>query len=427
MKSPPIADVYFDRPKETMPLQERRDFQDRCLVQTITHAYEHSVAYRQRFDQAGIRPENIGGVHDLEKLPVLTMSELSACQEASPPCGGFNTIDPADFHRIYVNPGFILQPGERSYADSSWAEALCGAGFTAGDRILNTFSYHLWPFAFMLDESVKMIRGTVVPTGVGNTVMQIRIMQKLRVNGFVGTPGFLMTILQRAEGMGLDLKKDLMLEKALVGAEMLPESMRVRLEEKSGLTVRQAYGTVLSGCIGYECAHMTGLHVPYNMIVEVVDPQTGKRVPDGAAGEIVVTSFSESYPMIRLATGDLSVLAREKCPCGRTGPMIRKILGRTDQAVKVRGTFIHPWQIDEVMNRYEEVFKYQVVITREALTDVMTFTVEPRTDMGDSVRLRARMEKDIKEYLTVRGTVRIAPRGTIPDFHKKIDDRRIWD
>ena len=142
------------------------------------------------------------------------------------------------------------------------------------------------------------------------------------------------------------------MKKALVGAEMLPESMRLRLADQFGMTIREAYGTVLLGCIGYECGHMTGLHVPDNMVVEVVDPQTGKRVKEGAAGEIVATNFNETYPMIRMATGDLSILTHQACPCGRTGPMLKKILGRTDQAAKVRGTFIHPWQTDEVMHRF---------------------------------------------------------------------------
>jgi phenylacetate-CoA ligase len=162
--------------------------------------------------------------------------------------------------------------------------------------------------------------------GVGNTLVQVNVMQMLKVNGFMGTPSFLMTLAQRAEGMGLDLKKDLCLETALVSAEMLSESLRSRIQTKLEMAVRQVYGTVFLGCIGYECEHLTGLHVPDNMLVEVVDPQTGKQMEPGAAGEIVVTSFNMSYPMIRMATGDLSVLAQESCPCGRTGLMLKKIL-----------------------------------------------------------------------------------------------------
>jgi phenylacetate-CoA ligase len=363
----------------------------------------------------------------LEKLPILRMNDLLERQKRDVPFGGFDTIDPGRIRRVYTNPGLIWQPGEWEYQDTSWAEGLCGAGFKAGDRIINTFNYHMWPFAFMLDESAKMIGATVIPTGIGNTMMQVKIMEMLKVNGFMGTPSFIMTLAQRAEGMGMDLKKDICLETAFVGAEMLPESLRSRAEDELGMTVRQGYGTVFLGCIGYECLHMTGLHVPANILVEVVDPHTGRQVERGAVGEIVATNFNTSYPMIRLATGDLSMLALESCPCGRTGPMLKRILGRIDQATKVRGTFVHPWQADEVISRYPEVFKYQVVITRENHKDVMNFVVELKEEISRPEILCGRIERDIKDILTIKGVVRVVPRGTIPDLHKKIDDKRRWE
>jgi phenylacetate-coenzyme A ligase PaaK-like adenylate-forming protein len=329
MENLQTENIFLNRARETMQWEKRREHLDRRFRAALTHAYGQSRAYRERFNAAGMDVSSIRGLDDLEAVPLLRMSELVQRQAADPPFGGFNTVNPEALQRIYVNPGFILQPGERQFEDTSWAEALCGAGFTAGDRLINTFNYHLWPFAFMMDESVRMIGGTVVPTGVGNTMMQVRIMQKLRVNGYVGTPSFLMNIIQRAEGMGVDFQRDMVLKKAIVGAEMLPESMRLRLEEKLKMTIREAYGTVLSGCIGYECAHMTGLHVPDNMVFEVVDPHTGKGVKEGATGEIVVTNFNRVFPMIRLATGDLSMMIHQICPCGRTGPMLKKIMGRT--------------------------------------------------------------------------------------------------
>jgi phenylacetate-CoA ligase len=208
---------------------------------------------------------------------------------------------------------------------------------------------------------------------------------------------------------------------------MLPESLRNRLEDKLGITVRQAYGTVFLGCIGYECPFMTGLHIPDHILVEVIDPKTGKQVDQGMPGEIVATNFSSSYPMIRMATGDLSLFGEEICPCGRTGPMLRKVLGRIDQASKVRGTFIHPWQTDEVILRHPEIFKYQVVISREKDQDIMTFVLELKKEVPRPEVLSARVERDIKELLTIRGSVRIVPLGSIPDHHKKIDDRRSWE
>lgn len=418
---------FFNMDRETMDWEERRAGLSQRFVETFRHAFQHSRAYRDIYGSAGIQVSDIRGLDDLERLPILRMETVVGRQKEDPPFGGFDATGMADMRRIYVNPGLIYQPGEQEYKDTSWAEALCAAGFGPGDRILNTFNYHLWPFAFMLDESVKRIGGIVVPTGVGNTLMQIRVMQGLEINGFMGTPSFLMTLIQRAEGMKLDLQKDVFLRKALVGAEMLPESLRSRLQDKLGMSIRQAYGTVFSGCIGYECAFMTGLHVPDNIYVEVVDPGTGKAARPGAPGEIVATSFNTAYPMIRMATGDISILSRESCPCGRSGLMLKKILGRTDQATKVRGTFVHTWQTDEVISRHPQVFKYQVVITREDDSDIMTFVVELKEEVPDSGMVRARIERDIKDILTIKGVVQVVSRGTIPDLHKKIEDRRSWE
>jgi phenylacetate-CoA ligase len=428
MRTPAEKNRYYDRARETMAWEKRKHLLNRRFLNTIQNAYQHSSSYREMFAAKGLEVSDIQGLEDLEKIPILRMNELIERQKQKPPFGGFETTDDVgSIRRIYVNPGLIWQPGEREYQDTSWTEALCGAGFTRGDRIINTFNYHMWPFAFMLDASVKRIGATVIPTGVGNTLMQVKIMQMLKVTGFLGTPSFIMTLAQRAEGMGLHLKKDICLETALVSAEMLPESLRSRIEDRMGMTVRQAYGTVFLGCIGYECRHLTGLHVPDSILVEVVDPITGKQVKEGAIGEVVATNFNASYPMIRMATGDLSMLAQESCPCGRTGLILRKILGRIDQATKVRGTFVHPWQADEVMSRYPEVFKYQVVITRKNHQDVMTFVVELREEISQPEILRGRIERDIKDGLAIKGAVQIVPRGTLPDLHKKIDDRRSWD
>lgn len=418
---------FFNETRETMDWEKRNADLNRRFLEVFHHASRRSKAYREIFQAEGIDESVIQSLEDLEKLPVLHTSDLVERQKNDCPFGGFDTIDPGRVRRIYINPGLIFQPGDWEYQDTSWAEALCGAGLKGGDRIVNTFNYHLWPFAFMLDDAVKMIGATVIPTGVGNTLMQARIIQKLKINGFMGTPSFLMTLAQRAESMGMELKKEVCLDRALVSAEMLPESLRDRIETKLEMTVRQAYGTVFLGCMGYECKQKTGLHIPDNILVEVVDPNTGKPLETGALGEVVATNFSTSYPMIRMATGDLSMLVPESCPCGRTGPMLKKIVGRIDQASKVRGTFIHPWQADEVVSHYPEVFKYQVIITRKNHTDIMTFVVELKEEISRPEIIRGRIERSIKDLLTVKGTVQIVPRGTIPDRHKKIEDRRNWD
>ncbi|MBI5521762.1 MAG: AMP-binding protein [Desulfarculus sp.] len=418
---------FFDQQAETIPQAQRLQALEQRFLEILRLAAGRSRAYREIHAQAGLDPRAVRGLADLEHLPILRMDDLVQRQKADPPFGGFETRPAQSFHRIYVNPGFIWQPGQTPLTDTSWAQALCGGGILPGDRVLNTFSYHLWPYAHLLDESAKMIGAQVVPGGGGNAFMQVRIMRKLGVRAYLGTPSFLMTLAQRAEAMGLDPAQDLGLEAAVVGAEMLPESLRQRLEQTLGISVRQAYGTVFLGCLGFECREAQGLHVPEGALVEVVDPQTGQAQAPGKAGLVVASCLDPAYPMLRLATGDLSMWATGTCPCGRTGPRLQRILGRIDQAVKVRGTFVHPWQIDEVFAHRPEVFKYQATVSRRQDQDSLTVLVELHEEGQGGPELKRRLDQELRDFLGVRGEVELVPPGTIPDFHGKIVDRRNWD
>ena len=418
---------FLDKKQETLSPQKREDYLSKKLVDFVQYAYQHSQVFREGLNAKGITPDDIQGFQDLEKLPLIHKDDLAARQKEEPPFGGFETIPTHKAQRIYVNPGLIFQPEMGEHEIKSWAEALYACGMRPGDIVQNTFNYHLWPFALTLDASLRMMGITGVPTGVGNTLMQIKIMQTLTVNGFIGTPSFLMTLAERAEAMGLDLKKDLNLEVGFCSAEMLPEGLRQRLEEKFDMIVRQGYGTVFTGCLGYECYYKNGLHLPQNILVEIVDPHTGKPVEPGLTGEVVATNFNPHFPMIRFATGDLSLLVTESCPCGRTSHRLKKILGRVDQATKVKGTFIHPWQTDEIAAQFPEIFKYQVIVKRKDHTDVMTFVAEVKDETVDKTLLQGRLEKAIRDMLTIKGEVNVVPPGSIPDWHQKIVDRRTWE
>jgi phenylacetate-CoA ligase len=236
-----------------------------------------------------------------------------------------------------------------------------------------------------------------------------------------------MSIFEAAEGMHLDFKKDLHLKAAFVGAEMFPESLRQKLVGKLEILLRQAYGTVDVGCLGYECPEKNGMHIPEDVIVEIVDTETGRQLEIGATGEIVATTFSKVFPMIRFATGDLSYLIEDPCPCGRTSIRLGKILGRTDQVTKVLGIFIHPWQVDEVMAKFPIVANYQVVVTRKEYRDEMTIYIELKEEVTDKTGLKRRVEQEVQEVLKVRGEVVFVQKGGIPDRARKIDDRRIWE
>jgi len=263
--------------------------------------------------------------------------------------------------------------------------------------------------------------------GAGNAGLLVNLMAAVKPEGFIGTPSFLMSIIGRAESLGLSPKTDLGLAVGAVGAEMLPEKMRRRLERKMGMIVRQHYAIAEMGCLGYECPAQSGLHVPDDVIIEVVDPETGRPVEPGLVGEVVATTFNPVFPLLRLATGDLSSLVTEPCPCGRTSWRLKGIMGRTDQATKVKGTFIHPWQMDEILRPFPEVGAYQAVITRPRELDKLTLYVELKRSAQASPLLAGRLEKALQEGLAVKGEVQIVDRGTIPEFAKKIEDSRKWD
>lgn len=418
---------YFKKNLETMPYVKRIEYLNQKLRGIVQYAYKHSTAFREKMDSSGLKPKDIQTIKDLEKIPITKKADLIELQKKNPPFGGFEGVPISELRRIYVSPGPIHEPGERDYQELGWVQGMYAAGFRPGDIVLNTFSYHMVPFALeMLDNSLFKLGCIVVPGGVGNTEQQINILKTLRVTGFCGTPSFLLTIAEKAEEMGLNLKKDLSLKVGFVAAEMLPESLRSKLEEKFGMILRQGYGTADIRCLGYECIKKNGMHIPDDKIVEIVDPNTGEQLGPGKVGEIVGTTFNKTYPLIRFATGDLSFISESPCPCGRTSPRIMGILGRADQATKVRGLFIHPNQIDEIASKHPEIINYQMVISRKDHKDEMIFKVELKEGIVDLEMIKREIEKTIREVTTLRGEVQFAKKGEISEPEIKIKDLRKW-
>jgi phenylacetate-CoA ligase len=413
---------FFKKNLETLPRSQRREYLERRLHGIIRHASKHSPGFKRTLDSVGKAAGDIRTIKDLEKLPVTKKTDLVELQKKYPPFGGWEGVPLHDLRRIYVSPGPINEPGEKEYDELGWAQAMVAAGFRPGQIAINTFSYHMVPFALhMLDNSLFNVGCITVPTGVGNTEQQVNILRTLRVSAFCGTPSFLLAIAEKAAEMGLDPGRDLCLRVGLVAAEMVPESLRAALEERFGMILRQSYGTADIGCLGYECMEKNGMHVPDDKLVEIVDPQTGKQLKPGEVGEVVATTFNKTYPLIRFGTGDLSHLSVAPCPCGRTSPRLMKILGRVDQVTKVRGLFVHPGQADEVASRHDPVEKVQVVVTRRDHKDEMIFRVELKEWASEEI------EKSIRDVMKVRGEVQFVPKGTIPAGAKKIDDQRTWE
>src|SRR5512139_277663 len=390
---------------ETMPHPKRIEYLQRKLRGIVQYAYRHSPAIRRKLDSVGLKPRDIQKVKDLEKLPITKKSDLIELQKKEPPFGGFEGVPIHELRRIYASPGPLYEPGEMDYEEIGWAQAMVAAGFRSGDIALNTFSYHMVPFALnMLDNSLFKVGCITVPAGVGNTEQQVHLLKNLKVTAFCGTPSFLLNLAEKAGELGLDLRKDVNLRVGLVAAEMVPESLRSTLEERFGMTIRQSYGTADIGCLGYECMEKKGMHVPDDKLVEIVDPLTGKQLPFDTPGEVVGTTFNRTYPLIRFGTGDLSLLTKSPCPCGRTSPRLVKILGRIDQATKVRGLFVHPGQVKEVVGKYSQITKYRVVVTRKDQKDEMTLQLELKEESSSLENFKSQVEKSIRDVLKVRGT-----------------------
>jgi phenylacetate-CoA ligase len=418
---------YFRPELETMPAEQRHTYQSRRLRETLAKAWDHVPAVKTRLQQAGLRLEDIRDLNDLERVPVIKKPELIAAQRQDLPFGGFCGLNREELHRIYISPGPIYEPGEAVSSDFRWAQALFAHGFRPGDIAQVTFNFNMVPVGFWLDEALRQLGCICVPAGVGNTELQLQIMRELQVTAYLGTPSFLATIADRAQESGLDLRRDLKLEVAFVAAEVLTESLRGDLEERFGMIVRQSYGTADVGCLGFECSAKGGMHLPEDCIVEIVDPNSGRRLGPDEPGEVVATIFDRAYPLIRFGTGDLSSITYETCSCGRTSPRLVKILGRVDQASKVRGLFIYPNQVDEVAKRFPALGRCQVVVTRQANQDRMVFRAELAEPVAEPAGLNESLGRMAQEIFRLKCDIELLTPGSIPADAKKIDDRRRWD
>jgi phenylacetate-CoA ligase len=414
---------YWDRERETMSVAARERYQSRWLGRLLEHAWAKAPGVRRRLERAGLRPAAVRGVGDLAKVPVIRKHEMPDLQKADPPFGGFCTVPLAKIRRIFMSPGPIFEPQGPELGAWHIETCLYGGGFRPGDIVLNTFSYQLVPAAHELDEGLHLLGCTVVPTGVGNTEQQVAAAKATGATGYVGTPSFLMTLLKKAEELGAGR---LGFRVAQVGAEPFPESMRRVFQEQYGIMARQGFGTADLGMIAYECPEASGMHLVDDAVVQVCDPQTGEPLAKGQIGEIVATVNNRTYPMIRFATGDLTVVDDATCPCGRTSARMLGWRGRADEVTKVRGMFIHPRQADEVAARAGGIERFQVVVGRDGHQDTLTFRVQLAAG-ADGAAVAPALEAAIRDVMKLRGGVEVVPAGTIPDGAKRIADERKWE
>ncbi|MFC1974400.1 phenylacetate--CoA ligase family protein [Chloroflexota bacterium] len=386
---------------------------------------------RAIFDKAGVSSAQIRTVKDLERLPITRKTDLIELQKANPPYGGFLAIPPEDIDRVFISPGPVYEPiqhaGIKWFAKSFWA-----AGFRKGDVVINTFTYHMSPAGILFHEALRDCGATAVPMGTGNTEVQIKTMYDLKVTGFVGTPSFLMTIIKRAEEMSYNFRRDFTLQRAWFTGEMLPPSLRKTLEEDYQINTAQAYAvTEPGGALAYECHQKSGMHLMDEYVMEIADPETGKQLGPGEAGEIVVTPVhNKVWGLIRFGTGDMSSYITEPCPCGRTSNRLVAILGRTGDAVKVRGMFVVAKQAEQLFSSFDQIARFQVIVGRKAERDEMTFKVELKDEAIDidKDKLAEDLNKKFQSICLVRADkIEFVPNGTIPEEREIIVDQRKWE
>ncbi len=361
---------------------------------------------------------------DLAKLPILRKSALKDLQAARPPFGGFATSSGGNIGRIFMSPGPIFEP-EGLGAD--WwrsARALYAGGVRAGDIVHNTFAYHLTPGGWILDAGARALGCTVIAAGPGNTEQQLDVIQNLKPNVYVGVPDYLKILLDKGRELGRDTSS---IKKALMGGGALFPSLRAEYKSR-GITVYQFYGTADLGTIAYESpgpdGTVDGMMVDEGVILEIVRQGTGDPVPDGEVGEVVVTTFNRDYPMIRLATGDMSAVLGVPSPCGRTNMRIKGWLGRADQTTKVKGMFVHPEQVAEIGKRHPGLGRLRLVVGRAGEQDTMLLKAEQPA--GGDGGLAERLAQTVQAVTKLKSEVQLVPVGSLPNDGKVIADERTY-
>ncbi|WP_027186226.1 phenylacetate--CoA ligase family protein [Desulfovibrio inopinatus] len=408
--------------REVLDESERRQYYQIQLKDLLTYAYRYSEDVKKRFDRAQFQVSKFKTLTDLKHIPILKKKELIFLQSMGPRLGGLLTKDLGELRRVFLSPGPIFDPEDRDEDYWGWTEGFYSTGFRSGDVVQITFNYHLTPAGLMFEEPLRNLGCAVMPSGPGNSATQLEIMQKLRITGYVGTPSYLMHLAEKGEESGLNLRKDLFLEVAFVTGEKFSEKLRNTLEKKFDLIMRQGYGTADVGCVGYECFQKNGLHIANRAFVEICHPDTGIPLKDGEVGEIVVTAFNKTYPLIRLATGDLSYIDRSPCSCGRTSPRLGNIVGRVDTTARIKGLFVYPHQVEQVITRFEDIKRWQIEVTNPGGIDEMTLMIE-----ASNFRREDELLHLFREKIKLRPALKVLAPGTLPPQIKPIEDKRKWD
>lgn len=395
---------------------EIREHDQLARLPAVVAAAKRSALYADALTH--IDPSEIGTREALGKLPITRKSDMPALQKQRPPFGGLPGDLFRHFKRIFMSPGPIFEPQQKDSRVWSGARAMHAAGFRQSDIVLNTFSYHLTPAGFVMDASAEELGCIVIPAGPGNKEQQLDLIDALQPAAYAGTPDFLKILVDAAEQKP---SGRFSIRKAVVSGAAFPPSLQKTLSD-AGIAAYQNYGTAEFGIVAFETASRDGMVIGEEVIVEIVRPASNHLVADGEVGEVVVTSLSPHYPLLRIALGDLSVRVPGHAGSGHTNQRIRGWLGRVDQATKVKGMFVRPEQIQLIAERFPALLKLRLIVTRSNELDQMLLKAESETPEDASLLDAA--SKALKEITKLSGKVELVSARSLPNDGKIIEDLR---
>lgn len=430
--------MYWDREYETMPREQLREIQLERLKETVKRVYENVPFYRKSFDQRGITPSDIKSLDDLKNLPFTVKQDL----RDNYPFGLF-AVPREEVVRVHASSGTTGKPTVVGYTQNDiemWAglvaRAITMAGGKRGDVVQNGYGYGLFTGGLGLHYGAERAGVTVVPISGGNTARQLMLMQDFGANILTCTPSYALYLAEEGGNAGLDFTR-LPLRAGIFGAEPWSERMRAQLEEKLDIKAYDIYGLseVLGPGVSMECSQQQGMHIfEDHFLAEVIDPRTGEPLPYGQQGELVFTSLTkEAFPIIRYRTRDITVLTDEPCPCGRTHVRMKRVTGRTDDMLIVRGVNVFPSQIESVLLEFGDTEPYYLlVVDRKGNLDELEIWVEISDRLfSDKVRfiedLEGRLRSRLASVLGINARIRLVEPRTIPRSEgkaKRVVDKR---
>ena len=436
-----MAERYFQKEIETMPVEELKKLQSEKLIKQVKHVYENVPYYRNLMDEKGVKPEDIKGIEDLHKLPFLTKADL---RDAYP--YGLLAKPLKDCVRIQSTSGTTGRRVVAFYTQNDidlWedccARAIVAAGGTDEDVCQVAYGYGLFTGGPGLNGGSHKVGCLTLPMSSGFTERQIQFMKDLNSTIICCTPSYAAYIGETLKEMGMG-PDDIPLKAGIFGAEPWTEEMRRGIEETLGIKAYDIYGlTETSGPgVAFECSEQTGMHINEDhFLAEIIDPDTGEVLPEGSKGELVFTSLDkEAFPLLRYRTRDICILSREKCSCGRTFIKMCKPMGRSDDMLIIRGVNVFPSQIETVLLNEGYQPNYQIIVDRANNNDTFEVNVEMNPDQfSDTVSGVTSLEKSLaeamKKMLGINPAVHLVPPKSIVRSEGKavrvIDKRKLHD